>query len=193
MGINRRRNYFINKDFQSRFILRFVLTTNLWAIAAIAFFAYFGRKRLQEALYTTHLKASSPGELLLSSALSAQAIALVLFVLLLAYAIYTLRKKLSVPLYMLKKDLAGIADGDLVAAVSLREEDDLQELATDMDVMRKELGRKLIKIKQGHMVLSSAVFELQRAILKGNPSADQVGALKEAVIRMKEELNAFTC
>ena len=192
MGVNRRKNYFINKDFQSRFILRFVLTTTLWAVAAIALFAYFAKKRLQDALYTTHLKVSSPGELLLSSAVSAHAVALVLFVVLLAYAIYALSKKLSVPLYILKKDIARIAGGDLATEVSLREEDEFQYLASDVDAMRKELDGKLIKIKEGHAVLSLAVSELQKAALKGNPSANHVGSLKEAVARMKEELNAFT-
>jgi methyl-accepting chemotaxis protein len=193
MGVNRRRNYFINKDFQGRFILRFVLTTTLWAVAAITFFAYFGKKRLQEALYTTHLKASSPGELLLSSAATAYALALVLFVVLLAYAVYSLRKKLSAPLYMLGKDMARIADGDLVTEVSLRDEDEFQELASDVDTMRKELDQKLIRIKEAHTALSSAVSELQRAALKGDPSANHIDPLKNAVTRMKEALNAFTC
>jgi methyl-accepting chemotaxis protein len=193
MGNNRRRNFFINKDFQIRFILKFVLTSTLWAIATITFFAYFAKKRLQDALYTTHLKVSSPGDILLSSALLAQAIALILFIVLLAYAIYTLRKKLSVPLYMLEKDVARIADGDLVTVVSLREEDEFQALASDMNTMRKELGQKLSKIKEGQTVLASAVSELHRAALKGNPSANHVGSLKDAVARMKEELNVFTC
>ena len=193
MGVNRRRNYFINKDFQSRFILRFVLTTTFWAVAAITLFAYFAGKRLHDALYTSHLKISSPGELLLSSAVGAQAISLVLFVVLLAYAIYTLRKKLSIPLYMLRKDIARIAGGDLATGVSLRAEDEFQDLASAMDVMRKGLDEKLIKIKEGHAGLSSAVSGLQKAVLKGDPSANAVGSLKEAAARMKEELNGFSC
>jgi len=192
MGINRRRNYFIHKDFQSRFILRFVLTTTVWAVAAIALFTYFARKRLQDALYTTHLQVSTPGELLMSSTVAAHAIAILLFVLLLAYSIYKLRKNLAVPLYMLRKDITRIADGDLATAVSLRDADEFQDLASNMDAMRKELGLKLIKIKEGHAVLASAVSDLQRAVLKGNSSETHVASLKKAVSRMKEELNAFT-
>lgn len=193
MVVNRRKNFFIDKDFQSRFILRFVFTTTLWAIAAIALFAYFARKRLQDALYTTHLKASSPGELLLSSTAAAQAIALLLFIVLLAYSIHALRKRLSVPLYMLKKDLARIAGGDLAAVVSLRAEDEFQDLAEDVEAMRKELGRKLINVKERHAALSAAVAGLQMAVLKGDLSAKDAGILKAAAARMKEELNAFTC
>lgn len=192
MGVNRRRIIFINKDFQGRFVLRFVITTTLWAVAAITLFAYFAGKRLQDALYTTHLKATSPGELLLSSTVTAYAIALVLFVALLAYAVYTLRKRNMVPLYMLKKDISRIAAGDLVTPVFLREEDEFQDLATDVDAMRRELERKLAEIKEGHAAFSSAISGLQKAVLKGNPSADQVVPLKEAVTRMKEGLNAFT-
>ena len=192
MGNNRRRNYFINKDFQSRFILRFVLTTTVWAIAAILLFTYFAKKKLEEALYSSHLTVSSPGELLLSSTVFAHAIALVLFVFLLAYAVYTLWKKLSFPLYMLKKDLARIAGGDLVTEVSLREEDEFQDLAAEVNAMRKELDSKLVKIKDGHAALAAAVSELRRAVLRDNPSSTPVGPLKEAIERMKEGLNAFT-
>jgi len=193
MGVNRRRNFFIHKDFQSRFILRFVSTTTLWAVAAIALFAYFSKKRLQDALYTTHFKVSSPGELLLSSTISAYTIALVLFIALLAYAISTLRKKHLTPLYMLKKDISRIAGGDLVTEVSLREEDEFQDLASDVNAMRKELCRNLVKIKEGQVALSSAISELQRAVLQEQPATDHVVSIKEAVARMKEHLNVFTC
>lgn len=192
MGVNRRRNFFINKDFQARFILRFVFTTTCWAVAAIVLFAYFAWKRLEDALYSSHIKVSSPGELLLSSAVAAQAIALFLFIALLAYAVHTLWRKLSVPLYMLKKDLVRIAAGDLVSEVSLRREDEFQELASDFDAMREGLRRKLMNIREGHDAVSLAVSELHKAVLKGEASVEHIGSVQEAVARLKEKLNAFT-
>ena len=190
--MNRRRNYFINRDFQIRFIQRFLVTTTVWAIAAASLFAYFAEQRLQGALYSSHLSVKSTGELLAPSTLLAHAIALALFAALLGYAIYALWKKLSVPLYMLKKDLVRIASGDLVNDVTLREEDEFQKLAGDVDEMRKELRRKFIRIKEMHTGVAGAVNGLDRAVLKGQPVANQAGAVAAAAARLQEELHAFT-
>jgi methyl-accepting chemotaxis protein len=190
--MNRRRNYFINKDFQIRFIQRFLVSTTVWAVAAAAFFAYFAKRRLQDALYSSHLTIKSTAELLGPSTLLAHAIALVLFAALLAYAIYALWKKLSVPLYMLKKDLVRIASGDLVNDVTLREEDEFQKLAAEIDEMRKELRRKLVRIKEKHADVSTAVSGLDRVLLQGQPVSNQAESIKAAAARLLEELHAFT-
>ena len=190
--MNRRRNYFINKDFQIRFIQRFLVTTTVWAVAAASLFAYFAKLRLQGALYSSHLTIKSTAELLGPSTLLAHAIALVLFAALLAYAIYALWKKLSVPLYMLKKDLVRIASGDLVNDVTLREEDEFQKLAAEIDEMRKELRRKLIRIKEKHADVSTAVSGLDRVLLQGQPVSNQAESIKAAAARLLEELHAFT-
>ena len=186
--MNRRRNYFINKDFQIRFIQRFLVSTTVWAVAAAAFFAYFAKRRLQDALYSSHLTIKSTAELLGPSTLLAHAIALVLFAALLAYAIYALWKKLSVPLYMLKKDLVRIASGDLVNDVTLREEDEFQKLAAEIDEMRKELRRKLVRIKEKHADVSTAVSGLDRVLLQGQPVSNQAESIKAAAARLLARL-----
>jgi methyl-accepting chemotaxis protein len=188
---NRRRNFFINKDFQSRFILRFAGAATIWSVAAALLFTFFAKERLRDALYSSHLTLRPAGEFLMPTALYAHGIALVLFTLILAYAIHALWKRLAAPLFMLKKDIARITSGDLVNRVLLREEDEFQELAAGADAMRSELGAKFVRIKEQHGALVRAIAGLDRAFLQGLPLNGHVAAVKETAARFHEELDVF--
>lgn len=187
-----RKIYFIKKDFQTRFIVRFVVTTTVWAAAAVSLFALLGSRRLEEVLYSPHINIRTTMELLMPSALQAHAISLALFAAILVYAIYALWKRLSVPLYCLKKDLARVSSGDLGSGITLREGEEFRDLASDLDEMRSGLRQKFARVKDAHETLAAAASDLERAVLKGRPSAQHVASLRSAVERMKEELNGFT-
>ncbi len=187
-----RKIYFIKKDFQSRFIVRFVVITTVWATGAIALFALMAERKLQEVLYSPHITVSTTAELLMPSAFQAHLISLLLFTVILLYAIHALWKRLSVPLHSLKKDIVRIAGGDLVSGVALREEEEFQDLAADLDGMRGELRRKVTAMKERHEELSEAAEAIEKALIRGTLSADQVAVFREKVLWMREELHEFT-
>lgn len=187
-----RKIYFIKKDFQSRFIVRFVVITTIWATAAIALFTLMAERKLQEVLYSPHITVSTTAELLLPSAFQAHLISLLLFTVILLVSIHALWKRLSVPLHSLKRDIVRIAGGDLVSGVALREDEEFQDLAADLDGMRGELRRKVAGMKERHAELSEAAEAMEKALLKGTLSADQVAAFREKVSWMREELHEFT-
>ena len=187
-----RRVYFIQKDFQSRFILRFVLTITIWAVAAISLFLLMAERKMEELLYSPHITVKTTAELLMPSIFQAHALALVLFTGILLYALHSLWKRLSVPLYSLKKDITRIAMGDLVSGVVLRDDEEFQGLAKDVDNMRSSLRRSFVRLKERHLELSGAARELEKALLKGKLSAGEVAALQKKVSQMQEELRAFS-
>lgn len=190
MTFMNRKIYFIKKDFQTRFILRFVITATLWAIGSVILFIVMAGKRLQDIRYSPHISVRTTSELLLPSVLTSQVVTLLIFTGILAYAIYVLWKKLSIPLYSIKKDITRIGTGDLLTPVTLREEE-FQDLAGDLDRMRNELKEKIARIRDRHAVLSNSAFELQKSILKGNPSVLHSSLLRDAAARLKEELHGF--
>lgn len=189
---NRRRQYFIMKDYQTRFILRFAVITMIWSAAAAFLFAWLAGKRLEETMFSSHVNVTSASQVLLPSALHAEGLALVFYSLLLTYAIHDLGKRLSAPLFMLKRDIARIGEGDLVTIVALRPEDEFQELASEVERMRRELGGKFIRIKQLHEELAVAVSELDRSFLQGRPLTVKIEELRSSAARLQEELHAFT-
>lgn len=189
---NNRRKFFINKDFQSRFILRFVIASTFWAAATVWIFVVLAGRKLEDVQYSTHINIRSTAELLLPSVINSHVLTLVIFAGLLGYAIHELWQKLAVPLTIIKKDIARIADGDLSSTIKLRTDDEFQELAASLDAMRQELRRKAASMKDRHRDVSAAAEQLNRSIWKGNPSRDHAAALNASVRRLKEGLNDFT-
>ncbi|MDH4161904.1 MAG: methyl-accepting chemotaxis protein [Nitrospirota bacterium] len=192
MRTNRRKQYFIDKSYQTRFILRFVIVTALWSAAALLLFAWIARQRIETEMYSSHLTIASSQELLLPSALYSEGIALLLYSVLLAYAIFDLGKRISAPLFMLKKDLARIGAGDLAIPVRLRPGDEFQDLAGEVDRMRAGLGSRFAEIKGAQQRLSRAVSELDLSMRQGLPLSEPIGEIRKAASAAQESLRPFT-
>jgi methyl-accepting chemotaxis protein len=191
MPFKNRRIFFIKKDFQTRFILRFIAIATIWAAASVMLFAYLAGRRLDSIRYSSHLDITTMKELLLPITVGAHVVSLLMFAGILAYTIGTLWRRLSPPLYSIKKDLARIAAGDLMSEVSLSKEEEFQDLAAAVDGMRKGLREKIVPLQGQQALLSAAAAELSSAILEGNPSLTHVAALRSGVERMKEDIRAF--
>ncbi|MCK9419671.1 MAG: methyl-accepting chemotaxis protein [Nitrospirae bacterium] len=191
MLFDNRRIYFINKDFQSRFILRFVAVATIWAAATIMLFAYLAGKRLEAIRYSSHIDIKTMSELLLPVTIGVHAISFLVFAGILAFTINLLWKRLSPPLYSIKKDIVRIAGGDLASEVSLSKDEEFQRLATDLDNMRRGMREKIVRLKEQQAMLSSAADELVRSTLGGNPSLSSAATLQAAVERMKRDVQIF--
>jgi len=191
MPIKNRKIFFIKKDFQTRFILRFIATATIWAAASVTLFAYLAGRRLDSIRYSSHIEISTMKELLLPITVGAHVVSLLMFACILAYTIRTLWRRLSPPLYSIKKDIARIAGGDLMNEVTLSKEEEFQDLAAEVDGMRKGLREKILLIQEQQQLLSAAAAELSNSILEGKPSLSHVAALQTGVTRMKEHIRAF--
>ena len=187
----KRRIYFIKKDFQSRFILRFVIIATAWAAAMVVLYAYLAEKKLERLRFSSHIDITTTSELLLPITAGASVVSLLVFAGILAYSFHSLWKRLSPPLSTIKNDLARIAGGELTGEIILREDDEFQDLATDLDGMRKGLLGKIYRIKEPLQALRASAAELSGAAARGNPSLAHTASLQSAVERMKEQVDAF--
>jgi len=191
MLFSNRKIYFIKKDFQSRFILRFVAIASVWAAATVVLFAYLAEKRLEEIRYSTHINVKTTSELLLPTTVGAHVVSLLIFAGILAFTMRSLLQSISVPLFTIKKDIVRVAGGDLASEISLRENDEFQDLAVDLDVMRSGLRERIVRIKERQRSVSAAASELNKSVLKGAPSLSHAASLQSALEQMKGDINAF--
>ena len=188
---NKRKIYFIKKEFQARFILRFVAVATVWSAASVLLFFYLANNKLEEIRYASHIDIRTTSELLMPVTIGALAVSLLIFAGILGCAIQTLLHRLSGPLGQIRRDIARMADGDLTSDIILREKDEFQDLATDLEGMRRELRERIARIKEQQAVLSAAADELSRSVLEGNASSQQAASLESAVARMKEGVRVF--
>lgn len=188
---SKRKIYFIKKDFQTRFILRFVFMASAWSAATVVMYAYLAEKKLERLRFSNHIDISTTSELLMPITVGVSAISLLVFALFLTYTFHSLWKRLSPPLVIIKKDLARMADGELTSAINLPEHYEFQDLAAELDAMRRELQGKILRIKEQQLILSATATELSGSIVTGTPSSAHAASLRSAVERMKEYVNAF--
>ncbi len=188
---NKRKIYFIKKDFQSRFILRFVAISTAWAAATVILFAYLAEKRLERLRFFSHIDITTTSELLLPITIGASVTSLLVFAGILVYTFRALWKRLSPPLAAIKKGLARMAGGELTGEVVLGKDDEFRDLASELDGMRRELREKVVRLKEQQRTLSAAAAELRESILAGNPSPAYAASLQSAVEKMKDAVHAF--
>ncbi|OGR00380.1 MAG: hypothetical protein A2505_08650 [Deltaproteobacteria bacterium RIFOXYD12_FULL_55_16] len=188
---SKRKIYFIKKDFQTRFILRFVFVATAWSAATVGLYAYLANKKLERLRFSNHIDITTTNELLLPLTVGVATISLLVFALFLAYTFHSLWKSLSPPLLIIKKDLAKMADGELASAINLPEPYEFQDLAAELDEMREALREKIVRLKNQQLILAAAAAELNGAIATGSPSSASAAALRLALAQMQVDVNAF--
>lgn len=186
-----RKIYLINKRLQTRFILTFVLIVICWAVATVGVYTYLVEKKLDSIRYSSHVDIKTAGELLLPITLGTHLISLLIFAAILAFAMKLVWKMLSPPLYSIKKDLARIAAGDLASEVSLCKGEEFQDLASELEQMRRGLRENIVRIKDQRLALSAAATEIDNSIGAGNLSMTHVVSLQSAAAQMRESVQKF--
>ncbi|NTV48423.1 MAG: methyl-accepting chemotaxis protein [Geobacteraceae bacterium] len=188
-----RKIYFINKKFQTRFILEFVLAVICWAAVTVWVYSSLVEKKLDALRYSSHVDIKTTGDLLLPITLGTHLISFLLFAAILAYTMRSIMKKLSPPLYSIKKDLARIASGDLTSEVSLCKGEEFQELASELEQMRQGLRDKFELIKDRQLAVSSAILDIDSAVNNRRLSMTHIAMLQSETARLKESVNLFQC
>jgi len=144
----RRRNYFIKKAFQARFVMRFlavVLTGS--ALSGYLLYSFTGRE-VQDAFYSGHIKLSRTGEIILPSLLKVNSGVLALVLLTVVVVVLVISNKVAGPLYRIGKSTEKIGTGDFSGDFRLRADDELKSLALSLEAMQNELREQFIDLKK---------------------------------------------
>jgi methyl-accepting chemotaxis protein len=186
----RRRNYFTKKDFQTRFILPFLLASSLANILSVTLFVVLARNKIDGLLYSMRMPARNIGALLAPAALIASIVAVITVSLSFLWVAWRRYYIIAGPLQQIRADLHRIGAGDLSSRISLRERDEFRDFAEQINAMAGALSR-------GFLVLKNQTGDLSRAAddLKASPGAAEARALSQAMagtIRsMQQQIGTF--
>jgi methyl-accepting chemotaxis protein len=169
---NKRRNYFIDKEFQSKFISKFCILVVLAGLVTTGIIYFMGGKSTTVAIVDSRVIVRSTADFLLPILL--QTVLAVMVVTALATIIVTLlfSHKLAGPLYRFKKAVEGVKNGDLGANFHLRNYDQLKGLSNELNAMINKLREQISAIK-------ADVAELKEK--KGNIAEQQIEELDKKV------------
>ena len=146
-GVNKRRNYFIDKDFQTRFILKFCLLVVLAGIITTGILYFVGKRSTTVSIVDSRVIVRSTADFLLPILI--QTVLVVMIILGLATIIVTLlfSHKIAGPLYRFKKAIEGVRLGNLSANFHLRNYDQLQGLSNEVNAMIDKTREQIDLIK----------------------------------------------
>ncbi len=186
----KRRNYFIKKGFQTRFMIPFLLSSLLANIIAVTLFIIPARSRIDTLLFSMQLPNTDPGALLTPLALLAGVAAVAAVSLLLLWSSRKLYHTISDSLRQIRSDLQKMTAGDLSCRVTMRERDEFHDFAEEINAMTCELNGGIMRLKE----LAREVTEAAGG-LKVSPDSAEYRASRETMMRairsMQEGIGAF--
>ena len=164
-----RKVLFIDKRFQGKFILKFVLLllvgTSVFVLAAYLIL----NRRLEDSYYSAHFAIKSTGEVLLPTLLALSAV----FILVLGAAAVVITLYVSHhiagPLFAIRRYLDNVSRGDLDFKPKLRLNDQTTPLAESLAHAVETLNSRLVALRIGAdaMRVSSAKLSIHMADSKG--------------------------
>ena len=162
MNIQKRRTYYIEKKFQTKYILLTILLllTYTFAFIIVIFSPYI--LTLYFDFYSLSAKAEAARTLLLLHTKVWPGIAGIILLFGVLSIFFT--HKIAGPLYRLKKNISEITNGNLDVKVTLRKGDDLKDLAEHVNKLAEELRTFVNTVKVDYDLLSEYILEMEREI-----------------------------
>jgi methyl-accepting chemotaxis protein len=140
---NRRKNYFIDKEFQSKFIIKFC-TVIICASVLSAFLIYFfNLQTTTVAFEDLRLIVKTTSDYIFPIVLHILAIVTLMSGLTAIFVTLFASHKIAGPLYKLKIELDVIKAGNLSRPIRIRSTDQLQSIATAVDDFRRTVSQSL--------------------------------------------------
>ena len=172
MNIQKRRIYYIEKDFQTKYILltMLLLLTYTFAFIIIIFSPYILTLYLN--FYSLSEKAEAARTLLILHSTVWPGIGGI--ILLFGAVSIFITHKIAGPLYRLKKSLSMITEGNLDVKVKLRKRDDLKDLAEHVNMLVDTFRTFVTTVRVDYDLLSEYILEIEREI-KANVLTEESG------------------
>lgn len=161
MHLTKRRNYFIDKKFQTKYILLTILMLLSYSFLFIIIIF---------APYILTLHFNYP----LAEKVDAARVLLLLHntiwpwigsvILFFGVVSIFVSHKIAGPLFRIKKSLVQVSQGDLSVVIKLRKWDDLKDLAEQLNVLIEELRTFVTALRNDYNLLSDYIQELEQKI-----------------------------
>lgn len=163
-----RKIIFIDRRFQSEFILRFValllIGTGVFVLAAYLIL----NRRLEETYYSAHYAIKSTGEVLLPALLALSGVFIVVLGIAAVLITMYVSHHIAGPLFAIRRYLESVSRGDLDFEPKLRLKDQTTPLAESLARALETLNERLVRIRSAADGMREASGSLSRHITSGD-------------------------
>jgi len=151
----RRKNYFIDKKFQRKFILKFCGLAAAGAVLFGMIVCLLSRSTLTTTCENSRIAIKSTADFILPLVLLSGVIVIAIIgISTIAITLFT-SHKIAGPLYRMQKDVEEVASGNLKKTFALRQTDEIKALAVSLGNMTEMLRRNIAEAKEGVIELET--------------------------------------
>ena len=180
----RRRTYFIEKKFQTNFIIKFCSLVIVSGLLTIAIIYLLAKQSTSVSIVNSRVLVRSTADFLLPLLFQTVAVVVVLIGMAAVAVTLLVSHKIAGPLYRFQKVLQTLTEGDFSSDFRIRKLDQLQGLADEFNNMIRRTRGQLNLLKTNFVSLKSKLDDLP----EGEVSNQKRSSLKE-LKSISEDLN----
>jgi methyl-accepting chemotaxis protein len=169
----KRRHYFVQKEFQLKFILKFCLLVLLGAVVSTGLLFLFAQGTLTTSFEHSRISIRDTAVAIMPAVIYTNLITVALITLATMVVILFVSHKIAGPLFRFQKELTRIGEGDFTVRVHLRRKDQITDMAESLNLMVAGLNQKF-------RTVHDALEDLRETVLS-----------QETAPRLVEKLNEF--
>ena len=145
---NQRKNYFIDKNFQLKFILKFCIIVVVASLAIGGLLLYLASNSTTVAIENTRVTVKTTADFILPFIIQTLLLVTAFTAICVVFLTLFVSHSIAGPLYRLKKEIEKISQGDLTANFQVRTNDQMKSLAVSLTIMSDYLKGKLASFKK---------------------------------------------
>ncbi len=190
-----RKNYFIKKDFQGKFVLSYFLFVIFGSIIFVGILSLFSADSLTIVYENHDLQLGKTSAVLLKNILSAQWAFIVFGGLLVVIASILLTHRVAGPIYRFEKALDEMQKGNFNVSTTLRDKDEGHELAGKINEFNLALSAKLENMISLNRALDNefaALCEELKQTAKNDKASETLQRVEIINRQMKDILDTFS-
>lgn len=143
----KRKKLYINKSFQTSFILKFVLIIVLGGAISICLTLFTCNGTLTTSFMNSKLVVQKTCYAIMPSVIYTNLITTAVIVLIAVVVTLVISHKIAGPMFRFEKDIQRVAQGDLKSRIYIRKGDQLEEMANSLNSMIDSLNQKVSAVR----------------------------------------------
>ena len=192
---NRRRNYFIKKEFQTKFILKFCILVMLTALISAFLIYRFSGQSVTTVFENSRIKIVPSTHFIMPGLILSSLISVVLIGTATIVVVLFISHRIAGPLYKFESLLERMASGDISFDVHLRRKDEVKKLAEAFSKAVRGINDLLCDVKKESTHLNLAIKELkvlsEELPTLPDDSKKAIEKLETAKSKFDDKLNKF--
>ncbi len=142
----KRKTFYIKKEFQFKFIMKFCLIILAGVIISTGLLFLFSQETLTSSFENSRLVIKNTGIAILPSIIITNLITLGIICIAAIAVTLFISHRIAGPMFRFEKDLEKISNGDLSVSINLRKKDQFSEMALALNNMTQSFHGKLSKV-----------------------------------------------